>query len=386
MKEIIVKSYLFNDSVLKNKKFVLLKNNTNRKILFYGILFTLMLTSIPLVKTKSHNDNDKIDTSITSINDVNNFEFTSSNMKLIEKTTDNNFILLSTKKPRKMEDIPHEELIKIDDGIYNTGKKIKCLDDTYYANLTYIDYYLANPGITYEDAVIEVNMGLWKPFYSFAAMDGSDFDKNEVLLNKYSKINQERYKEDFDISTLEKIGKTDFLLQSDAHDACEKMMKDASKSNIKLTITGAYLSYEDQKKQYDASVKKIGEKKTELIIERPGHSYAQIGTKVSFKVKKGSDTSKWLYKNAYKYGFVYFAPSGKTRITGYTYNPGAFIYVGTKYAKICHDKNLSFDYVWHKYIFPGCVTFSVAEDEYVYLPTNGNIAYTGETKTYRRHS
>jgi D-alanyl-D-alanine carboxypeptidase len=375
-KKIEVKDYSFKFKV-NNKRLVLLRDNKTKKILFYGLLLTLMSSIIPLGKTKSDvNDENNINFStVTLVGDASSLETATADP--------NNLILLAT-KPRKIKDVSKAELIKIDDGIYNTGKKIGCLNDTYYANLIYIEYYLANPGITYEEAIIRVNMGLWKPFYSFVVMNGSDFDEPEVLLNKYTEINQDRYNEDFDVSTLEKVGKTDFLLQSDAHDACEKMIKDAVKDGIKLTITSTFVSYKDQKNKYDAKVKKLGQKAAELVIERPGHSYAQIGTKVVFKVKQGSVTSKWLYNNAYKYGFVYVAPSGKSKITGYSYNPGAFHYVEIEYAKLCHDKKLTFDEVFHRYIFPGCVTFSLGEDDYALLPMESNPIYLGKSKTYSK--
>jgi hypothetical protein len=393
-KEIEVKDY---SSKFKkgNKSFALLKDSKTKKILFYGLLLTLMSSIIPLGKTKSdtNSENDINYSSVTSFDDVSSLESVPSKLIKTVAVDSNNFILLATKptptpvpsnKPRTIKDVSRAELIKIDDGIYNTGKKIGCLDDSYYANLIYIEYYLANPGITFEETIIRVNMGLWKPFYSFTIMNGSDFDEPEVLLNKYTEINQDRYNEDFDVSTLEKVGKTDFVLQSNAHDACEKMIKDAAKDGIKLTITSTFVSYEDQKKKYDAKVKELGQKATEVLVERPGHSYAQIGTKVVFKVKQGSATSKWLYNNAYKYGFVYVAPNGKSKITGYSYNPGAFHYAGVEYAKLCHDNKLTFDEVFHRYIYPGCVTFGLGKDDYAFLPMNNSQGYLGKAKTYSK--
>ena len=48
----------------------------------------------------------------------------------------------------------------------------------------------------------------------------------------------------------------------------------------------------------------------------------------------------WLAANAYRYGFVLRYPSGKTSITGYSFEPWHFRYVGIDVATAMHDQNI----------------------------------------------
>ncbi len=58
---------------------------------------------------------------------------------------------------------------------------------------------------------------------------------------------------------------------------------------------------------------------------------------------KGSAEAKWLESNSYKYGFVLRYPNGKTNITGISYEPWHFRYVGKTYAKILTDNKLTLE-------------------------------------------
>ena len=136
-------------------------------------------------------------------------------------------------------------------------------------------------------------MGFHSPFYSFANSEGYDYD---ALINKYRIIDKHQYDRFFDKSELKEINNTGLVLQEKACDECEEMIKAASKENIKLKLISAFISAEDQKILYEEAVEKYGVEEAELIVERPGHSYAQIGTKVVFDVEIGSKEEKWLKK------------------------------------------------------------------------------------------
>jgi D-alanyl-D-alanine carboxypeptidase len=49
----------------------------------------------------------------------------------------------------------------------------------------------------------------------------------------------------------------------------------------------------------------------------------------------------WLAANSYKYGFVLRYPFGKTKITGYSFEPWHFRFVGVATATEMHDQGIS---------------------------------------------
>ena len=74
---------------------------------------------------------------------------------------------------------------------------------------------------------------------------------------------------------------------------------------------------------------------------RPGTSDHQTGLCVDFyeleETFENRKAFKWLEKNAYKFGFILRFPKGKTDITGYTYEPWHWRFVGQLSAyKIYH--------------------------------------------------
>jgi D-alanyl-D-alanine carboxypeptidase len=48
----------------------------------------------------------------------------------------------------------------------------------------------------------------------------------------------------------------------------------------------------------------------------------------------------WLQENAWKFGFILRFPSDKTGITGMSFEPWHYRYVGRYHAKIMHDNGL----------------------------------------------
>ena len=50
--------------------------------------------------------------------------------------------------------------------------------------------------------------------------------------------------------------------------------------------------------------------------------------------------AKWLAENAWKFGFILRFPSDKTEVTGMTFEPWHYRYVGRYHAKIIRDNGL----------------------------------------------
>ncbi|MDU1832099.1 MAG: M15 family metallopeptidase, partial [Finegoldia magna] len=105
-----------------------------------------------------------------------------------------------------------------------------------------------------------------------------------------------------------------------------------------------YRSFEQQSKLED--VEDVKFVKAGTSEHQTGLAYDLIGEDYTLKYKLDFSKSKeykWLMDNAYKYGFVLRYPEGKKDITGVSFAPWHFRYVGIDLAKILHDQNLTLE-------------------------------------------
>lgn len=112
-----------------------------------------------------------------------------------------------------------------------------------------------------------------------------------------------------------------------------------------LWVRSGYRSFSAQVKMHKAKVAAYGKTKGELLAARPGYSEHQTGLALDLGVQGsstlGSTAANWLARNCYKYGFLLRYPFGKTKITGYSYEPWHFRYVGVEVAKAMQKQKIS---------------------------------------------
>lgn len=242
---------------------------------------------------------------------------------------------------------------------YNAFKKI-----TGYKkenNERYIRYYEKNKSLTYEEIIIQVNIGLDYGFYNY--IKKADTKKDIlILVNKYLKLDENYVPND-----LEEINQKNFisgnkdrkLLKKEARLAFERLSNDSIKNNTPVYGQSGYRSFATQKSIYGKALKEKGQS-ADTDTARPGHSEHQTGLTIDVSsTKKGNmlnfentDSFKWMKENAYKYGFILRYPKGKENIHGYTYEAWHYRYVGIKVARDIHDNynNLTFDEYYYKFI------------------------------------
>lgn len=79
-------------------------------------------------------------------------------------------------------------------------------------------------------------------------------------------------------------------------------------------------------------------------VAMPGTSEHQIGIAVDINADKTKSTNEevytWLAENAHNYGFILRYPQGKTDITGTSYEPWHFRYVGIEHAQIIYEEHI----------------------------------------------
>lgn len=117
-----------------------------------------------------------------------------------------------------------------------------------------------------------------------------------------------------------------------------------------LLVQSGFRSYSSQVKIHSAKVSSLGKDKGERLAARPGHSEHQTGLAVDFAAQGVSTGTLsfaktkagiWLAANSYKFGFILRYPYGKTKITGYSYEPWHFRYVGVEVATAMYDRKIS---------------------------------------------
>lgn len=144
------------------------------------------------------------------------------------------------------------------------------------------------------------------------------------------------------------------LLRKEAARALEKMFRDAKKKkNIILIGVSGYRSYQRQREIYLRNVALRGRSATDTESATPGCSEHQTGLTIDISAASvgyaliqafgDSREGRWVAKNAHKYGYIIRYPAGKSKITGYHYEPWHIRYVGTTVATYLYENNLTLE-------------------------------------------
>ena len=94
-------------------------------------------------------------------------------------------------------------------------------------------------------------------------------------------------------------------------------------------------------------MKKDSKSKVDTYSSRPGYSEHHTGRALDISqvsgnldMFEGSDEAKWVYENAYKYGFIVRYMEDQIDVTGYIFEPWHIVYVGTDISYKMHDENI----------------------------------------------
>ena len=139
-------------------------------------------------------------------------------------------------------------------------------------------------------------------------------------------------------------------MKSEAANALKEMFVSAKQEkDINFTVVSAYRSYQNQVQVFTSWSASAGLASAESFSARPGHSQHQLGTAAdiavsgvaNFSAAFGNSTEGvWLEENSYKFGYVLSYPKGKEKITGYSYEPWHYRYIGKEAAKRMVDLGL----------------------------------------------
>ena len=138
-----------------------------------------------------------------------------------------------------------------------------------------------------------------------------------------------------------RLASTDIYLTRETYEAAERMFHAAEEEDMNgFIITSGYRSYERQAEVYAES--EPGKAQT------PGASEHQTGLAfdVTTETSTGFESTPqygWLMQHAHEYGFIQRYPANKADITGISYEPWHYRYVGVEAAKRIHDRGLTLE-------------------------------------------
>ena len=206
-----------------------------------------------------------------------------------------------------------------------------------------------------QDVINTVNMGLDSPFYQNIDVIVNPYELT-VLVNKYNQLPA-----GFEQAGLVEVERAyrsndgkQYLLTGNTYENY-KIMSDAAKADgVSMYIVSAYRTESYQRGLYNGRVTSTGKVNADNYTARPGHSEHQTGLAVDIGSTKGSfeytPEFKWLQAHAHEYGFILRYPKGKEWITGYSYEPWHYRYVGTDAARVIHEEGITYEEYYVKYV------------------------------------
>ena len=207
-----------------------------------------------------------------------------------------------------------------------------------------IERYVKNFDGDYKNTIVQINIGLDKPYYEDANII-KEFSST-VLANKYNKLDSSFVPDN--ITRLDKCSEGEAYLSKEAKEAYDKLCMASIDAGLSLSVNSAYRSYEDQQEIYDTYYSLYGQSYVDKYVAIPGYSEHQTGLALDVKSKNSnlfinSKEYSWMLDNAYKYGFVLRYPKDKEDITGYNFEAWHFRYVGIDIAKYMYENNITYD-------------------------------------------
>lgn len=142
------------------------------------------------------------------------------------------------------------------------------------------------------------------------------------------------------------------------YDDLQNMMDDCRAEGLEPVICSSYRTNEKQTELFNRQIEKwknLGYSDSDARIEAgklvavPGTSEHQLGlaldiVDISYQIldeeQENTAVQKWLMQNSWKYGFILRYPTDKRNITGISYEPWHYRYVGKKAAKEIYDSGL----------------------------------------------
>lgn len=124
-----------------------------------------------------------------------------------------------------------------------------------------------------------------------------------------------------------------------------------SEAGLSFSVQSAYRSYESQTRVYQDDKARHGQAFADTDTARPGHSEHQTGLAVDISAVPAKCSleacfgetphGRWLAANAWRFGFLLRYTADKVPVTGFTYEPWHFRYVGVPLSTQLHTTGVT---------------------------------------------
>ena len=169
---------------------------------------------------------------------------------------------------------------------------------------------------------------------------------NLIVVNRWNEL-----PEDYDVELTELSNGQ--MVDSRIYPYLQEMFDAARTEGVYPVVREGYRTAEEQQEILDDKIQNyINQGYSQVKAERtakewvalPGTSEHQLGIAVDINADKSKcsneDVYGWLTENAYKYGFVLRYPPGKQKITGTSYEPWHYRYVGKEVAREIYEREI----------------------------------------------
>lgn len=169
---------------------------------------------------------------------------------------------------------------------------------------------------------------------------------NLIVVNRWNEL-----PEDYDVELTELSNGQ--MVDSRIYPYLQEMFDAARTEGVYPVVREGYRTAEEQQEILDDKIQNyINQGYSQVKAERtakewvalPGTSEHQLGIAVDINADKSKcsneDVYGWLAENAYKYGFVLRYPPGKQKITGTSYEPWHYRYVGKEVAREIYERGI----------------------------------------------
>lgn len=122
-------------------------------------------------------------------------------------------------------------------------------------------------------------------------------------------------------------------------------------AGLDFSVQSAYRSFESQTNVYNDDAARNGAAYADTDTARPGHSEHQTGLAVDISAVPAkcsldacfahTPQGEWLAANAWRFGFLLRYPADKVAVTGFTFEPWHFRYVGVPLATQLKSTNVT---------------------------------------------
>lgn len=249
---------------------------------------------------------------------------------------------IETPQDAKEETIGQERLAAIRSETYYMAKNLE----------RYVAYALANPELGARDVVRNVNSNLDHTRYV-------DVNNADLSYGVLAMVNKYNYLGTYEPEDLVRLGEgytngTAPMLRREAAEAFTKMADAARAEGLTLMNISGYRSYSLQDWLYNNYVAQDGYALADTYSSRPGYSEHQAGlaTDINSVEVSFANTAeyRWLQEHAAEYGFIMRYPDGLEYITGFSYEPWHYRYVGVAAAQQIVREGLTFDEYYAYYV------------------------------------